>query len=55
MSEMSSGNYSFEAVVRVPSCTALAEEVLFRRVLLGIWERDRERREGVMWSSVAFG
>jgi membrane protease YdiL (CAAX protease family) len=49
------GQLLFEAVVRVSLGTALAEEVLFRGVLLGIWEKDRGRREGVIWSSVAFG
>jgi membrane protease YdiL (CAAX protease family) len=45
----------FETVVRIPLETALAEEVIFRGVLLALGQRSRSRRWAVATSSMLFG
>jgi predicted Abi (CAAX) family protease len=45
----------FETVVRIPLETALAEEVIFRGVLLALGQRSRSRGWAVATSSMLFG
>jgi uncharacterized protein len=45
----------FETVVRIPLETALAEEVIFRGVLLALGQRSRSRIWAVATSSMLFG
>ena len=46
---------AFETLVRIPLETALAEEVIFRGVLLGLGQRSRSRVLAVATSSALFG
>ena len=46
---------AFHALVRIPLATALAEEVLFRSVLLGQTGTGGRRVRAVVWTSMAFG
>ena len=46
---------AFETLVRIPLETALAEEVIFRGVLLGLGLRSRSRIGAVASSSIWFG
>jgi membrane protease YdiL (CAAX protease family) len=46
---------AFETFVRIPLETALAEEVIFRGVLLALGQRSRSRGCAVASSSVLFG
>ncbi len=46
---------AFETFVRIPLETALAEEVIFRGVLLGLGQRSRSRVLAVATSSALFG
>jgi uncharacterized protein len=45
----------FETLVRIPLETALAEEVIFRGVLLALGLRSRSRGWAIVTSSVLFG
>jgi membrane protease YdiL (CAAX protease family) len=45
----------FETLVRIPFETALAEEVIFRGVLLGLGLRSRSRGWAIVTSSMLFG
>lgn len=45
----------FEVLVRIPFGTALAEEVLFRGALLGLFLQHHRPRTAVIMSSLAFG
>jgi CAAX protease family protein len=51
----SAGEAVFETLVRIPLETALAEEVIFRGVLLALGSRNRSRRWAIVTSSVVFG
>ena len=46
---------AYQALVRIPLGTVLTEEVLFRGVLYGIWNRVGRVRTALIGSSVAFG
>ena len=46
---------AFETFVRIPLETALAEEIIFRGVLLGLGLRSRTRIGAVVSSSIWFG
>jgi uncharacterized protein len=49
------GDAVFETLVRIPLETALAEEVIFRGVLLALGSRNRSRGWAIATSSVVFG
>jgi uncharacterized protein len=51
----SAGEAVFETLVRIPLETALAEEVIFRGVLLALGSRNRSRGWAIVTSSVVFG
>lgn len=46
---------AYDALVRIPFGTALAEELTFRGALLGLSLRHRSWRTSVAWSSALFG
>ena len=41
--------------MRIPIATALAEEVLFRGALLGLFRQRRSTAAAVLWTSLLFG
>jgi membrane protease YdiL (CAAX protease family) len=45
----------YEALVRIPLATALAEEVIFRGVLVGLAGRRHDPVRAAMWSAAIFG
>jgi hypothetical protein len=45
----------YHVAVRIPLATALAEELLFRGVLLALFRRRRSPAAAVLWTSVLFG
>jgi membrane protease YdiL (CAAX protease family) len=49
------GHVAFELVVRVPFGTALAEELIFRGALLGLFLQRHPRRSAIAMSSLVFG
>jgi uncharacterized protein len=49
------GEASYHLAVRIPLATALAEELLFRGVLLALFRRRRGTGAAVLWSSLLFG
>ncbi len=51
----STGDVLFEVLIKIPIGTALAEEILFRGALLGIFERRRSRRIADALSGVMYG
>jgi uncharacterized protein len=51
----SAGEAVFETLVRIPLETALAEEVIFRGVLLALGSRNRSRGWAIVTSSLVFG
>ncbi|MFL6242689.1 MAG: CPBP family intramembrane glutamic endopeptidase [Acidimicrobiia bacterium] len=51
----SPGEAVFETLVRIPLETALAEEVIFRGVLLALGLRNRSRGRAIVTSSMLFG
>jgi uncharacterized protein len=53
--EPSHSETAFDVVVRIPFETALAEEVLFRGVLLGLTTAAVGRTRAIAWTSLAFG
>jgi uncharacterized protein len=46
---------AYHLAVRIPLATALAEELLFRGVLLGLLRRRRSPGIAVLWTSLLFG
>jgi uncharacterized protein len=46
---------AYHLAVRIPIATALAEELLFRGVLLALFRRRRSETAAVLWTSVLFG
>jgi membrane protease YdiL (CAAX protease family) len=55
VTEVGRGRASYELLVRIPLGTALAEELLFRSGLTGLFARRRARNAAVLASSVVFG
>jgi len=51
----SAGHFAYELLVRVPLGTALAEEVIFRGALLGLFLQRHPRRVAIAMSSLVFG
>jgi uncharacterized protein len=49
------GEAAYHVTVRIPFATALAEELLFRGVLLGLFRRRRSEATAVLWTSLLFG
>jgi membrane protease YdiL (CAAX protease family) len=45
----------YETLLRIPFGTAVAEEVIFRGVLLGLFGRRQGWRRAALWSSALFG
>jgi uncharacterized protein len=46
---------AYHVTVRIPFATALAEELLFRGVLLGLFRQRRSEAAAVLWTSLLFG
>jgi membrane protease YdiL (CAAX protease family) len=46
---------AYHLAVRIPLATALAEELLFRGVLLALFRRRRSATAAVLWTSLLFG
>jgi membrane protease YdiL (CAAX protease family) len=46
---------AYHLAVRIPLATALAEELLFRGVLLALFRQRRSKRAAVLWTSLLFG
>jgi uncharacterized protein len=46
---------AYHVAVRIPLATALAEELLFRGVLLALFRQRRSPRVAVLWTSLLFG
>jgi len=55
VTDASRGRAAYEVLVRIPVATALAEELLFRGVLLGAWQAAAGTPVAVTVSSLAFG
>jgi len=55
VSGVSRGEAGYHVAVRIPFATALAEELLFRGVLLALFRRRRSRASAVVWTSLLFG
>jgi membrane protease YdiL (CAAX protease family) len=51
----SRGEAATHLLVRIPFATALAEELLFRGVILGLGLRTRDRKAALAISALAFG
>lgn len=51
----STGRALYEMLVRIPLATALAEELIFRGALLGLFLQRHEPRAAVAFSSTVFG
>ncbi|HEX2375500.1 MAG TPA: CPBP family intramembrane glutamic endopeptidase [Actinomycetota bacterium] len=49
------GEAAYQLAVRIPIATALAEEVLFRGALLGLFRQRRSTAAAVLWTSLLFG
>jgi uncharacterized protein len=49
------GEAAYHLTVRIPFATALAEELLFRGVLLALFRRRRSETTAVLWTSLLFG
>jgi uncharacterized protein len=49
------GEAAYHLAVRIPLATALAEELLFRSALLGLFRRRRSPGTAVLWTSLLFG
>jgi CAAX protease family protein len=55
VSEASRAEAVAQLLIRIPIATALAEELVFRGVILGFGQRDGDRRRALLVSSLAFG
>jgi CAAX protease family protein len=55
VSEASHGQAAAQVLIRIPIATALAEELAFRGVILGLGMRGGGRRRALAVSSLAFG
>ncbi len=55
VSEASRAQAAAQVLVRIPIATALAEELVFRGVILGLGMRGGDRRRALAVSSLAFG
>lgn len=55
VAELGRAEVAYWAVVRIPLGTAVAEELVFRSVLLGAVAARSGWRAGVVWSSAVFG
>jgi CAAX protease family protein len=49
------GEAAYHVAVRIPLATALAEELLFRGVLLALLRRRRSPASAALWTSLLFG
>jgi uncharacterized protein len=49
------GEAAYHLAVRIPLATALAEELLFRGVLLALFRQRRSPAAAVLWTSLLFG
>jgi membrane protease YdiL (CAAX protease family) len=49
------GEAAYHLAVRIPLATALAEELLFRGVLLALFRQRRSPATAVLWTSLLFG
>jgi uncharacterized protein len=52
---MDGRDVAFDALIRIPLATVVAEELVFRSALLGLAVRARGRRRGLVLSAAAFG
>jgi membrane protease YdiL (CAAX protease family) len=55
VSDVGRGEVAYHLTLRIPLATALAEEVLFRGVLLALFRRRRSPAAAVLWTSLLFG
>jgi membrane protease YdiL (CAAX protease family) len=55
ISEASPAEAAVQLLLRIPLATALAEELVFRGVILGLGVRGEDRRRALLVSSLAFG
>jgi membrane protease YdiL (CAAX protease family) len=55
VSDVGRGEAAYHLAVRIPLATALAEEVLFRGVLLAMFRQRRSPVAAVLWTSLLFG
>jgi uncharacterized protein len=55
VSDVGRGEAAYHLAVRIPLATALAEELLFRGVLLALFRRRRSPAAAVLWTSLLFG
>jgi hypothetical protein len=55
VSDVGRGEAAYHVAVRIPLATALAEEVLFRGVLLAMLRQRRPPVAAVLWTSMLFG
>jgi membrane protease YdiL (CAAX protease family) len=55
VSEASPAEAVAQLLIRIPIATALAEELVFRGVILGFGQRGGDRRRALLVSSLAFG
>jgi membrane protease YdiL (CAAX protease family) len=55
VAEASPAQVAAQLLVRIPLATALAEELVFRGVILGLATRTRRPRDALVLSSLAFG
>jgi membrane protease YdiL (CAAX protease family) len=55
VSEVDRRRATYHLAVRIPLATALAEEMLFRGVLLALFQQRRAPAAAVLWTSLLFG
>jgi uncharacterized protein len=55
LSDVGPGEAAYHLTVRIPLATALAEELLFRGVLLALFRQRRSPTAAVLWTSLLFG
>ena len=55
VSEVDRRQAAYHLAVRIPLATALAEELLFRGVLLALFRQRRSPAAAVLWTSLLFG
>jgi membrane protease YdiL (CAAX protease family) len=55
LSDVGPGEAAYHLTVRIPLATALAEELLFRGVLLALFRQRRSPTAAVWWTSLLFG
>jgi uncharacterized protein len=55
VSDVGRAEAAYQVTVRIPLATALAEEMLFRGVLLALFRRRHSAAAAVLWTSLLFG